>query len=239
MNGSHPAKRRRNDSIVFDGRALTQRDSEGRDRPCAGSSHTWVAPRPCPSCWADSSVSNIGATIRPAWQCRTAAGSRSGASAAESPPSASGSGQDSLDLLAYLPAVEHLPRICVHHDVESALFERRARCTVFPNARRERPPVRWIGSASEQDRIEFDRAEGLVLTGYVKDERPLMRDAACFIVPLRVASGTRLESLNAWAMGLPAVSSTIDCGGLDARVGKRMVEAYQTVLEGRQSGATA
>lgn len=281
---------------------------------------------------------------------------------------------DSLDLLAYLSAVEHLPRVCVHHNVESALLERRARAesgvrrwyirhqarlleraegkwcprmdlnvavseedrrafrdlaprarfTVFPNgvdveryapgpgdgeglvfvggttwfpnrdalaffhdeilpllhARGERPPVRWIGSASEEDRAEFGGAEGLTLTGYVEDERPLMREAACFIVPLRVGGGTRLKILNAWAMGLPVVSTTIGCEGLNARdgenilvadtaeefaeavtrvthdpalrdrlaragrevavshyswdvIGKRMVEAYQAVLEGR------
>jgi polysaccharide biosynthesis protein PslH len=33
---------------------------------------------------------------------------------------------DSLDLAAYLPALGHLPVVCVHHDVESALLRRRA-----------------------------------------------------------------------------------------------------------------
>jgi glycosyltransferase involved in cell wall biosynthesis len=88
-----------------------------------------------------------------------------------------------------------------------------------------RPQVLWIGSASPQDQTRFGRAEGLSLTGYVRDERPLMQGAACFIVPLRVGGGTRLKILNAWAMGKPVVSTSVGCEGLDARQGENILIA--------------
>jgi glycosyltransferase involved in cell wall biosynthesis len=77
-------------------------------------------------------------------------------------------------------------------------------------------PVRWIGRASaEQQRFYRDRYD-VELTGYVDDERPHMRDAACHIVPLRIGGGTRLKILNAWAMGKPVVSTSCGCEGLHA-----------------------
>lgn len=39
---------------------------------------------------------------------------------------------DSLDLCTYLPAVEHLPVVCVHHNVESRLLHRRAMAEASP-----------------------------------------------------------------------------------------------------------
>lgn len=227
---------------------------------------------------------------------------------------------DSLDLAGYLNRLVGLPRICVHHNVESVLLRRRAeaagstparsylrlqarlleederrwcpelalnvvvseddcrilraiaptaRFEVFPNGvdvehyhpaegRDEglcfvggatwfpnrdalvwfsdevlpvlhrgghRPTVTWVGKASGEDQREFGKVPGLDLTGYVEDERPIMRDAACFIVPLRVGGGTRLKILNAWAMGKAVVSTSVGCEGLDARDGENIMIA--------------
>ena len=54
------------------------------------------------------------------------------------------------------------------------------------------------------------------LTGYVADIRPYVREAACFVVPLRVGGGTRLKILNAWAMGKAVVQYSVGCEGLAA-----------------------
>ena len=43
-----------------------------------------------------------------------------------------------------------------------------------------------------------------------------MREAACFVVPLRVGGGTRLKILDAWAMGKAVVSTSVGCEGLAA-----------------------
>ena len=76
--------------------------------------------------------------------------------------------------------------------------------------------VRWIGRASPEQQVEYQERYGVELTGYVSDEKPLMREAACHVVPLRVGGGTRLKILNAWAMGKAVVSTSIGCEGLDA-----------------------
>ena len=220
---------------------------------------------------------------------------------------------DSLDLSGYLPLLESLPIVCVHHNVESQLLRRRAAvesrwlrarylhlqsrlmqreeekwadrvtCNVvcseddgrslgrisgcrnwvvvpngvdveefkpaesrghgivfvgglswFPNRDALEhyladvlPSLRhrgvsestvWVGRATEEERRAFSR-EGVTLTGYVDDVRPYMAQAACFIVPLRVGGGTRLKILAAWAAGMPVVSTSIGCEGLDARDG--------------------
>jgi len=57
----------------------------------------------------------------------------------------------------------------------------------------------------------------------VPDVRPYVRDAACYIVPLRVGGGTRLKILDAWAMGKAVVSTSIGCEGLAARDGHNLL----------------
>ena len=55
----------------------------------------------------------------------------------------------------------------------------------------------------------------IVVTGYVTDVRPLVRDASVYVVPLRVGGGTRLKVLDAMAMGKAMVSTSIGCEGLE------------------------
>lgn len=77
-------------------------------------------------------------------------------------------------------------------------------------------PVRWIGRASPEEQQHYRDRFGIELTGYVEDVRPMMRQAACHIVPLRTGGGTRLKILNSWAMGKPVVATSLGCEGLEA-----------------------
>lgn len=77
-------------------------------------------------------------------------------------------------------------------------------------------PIRWVGRASAGERQRFSQRHGIEMTGYVEDIRPLVADAACYVVPLRVGGGTRLKILDAWAMGKALVSTSIGCEGLRA-----------------------
>lgn len=86
-----------------------------------------------------------------------------------------------------------------------------------------RPRVRWVGQAPEEVRAEFRDRHGVELTGYVDDTRPLVHEAACYVVPLRVGGGTRLKILDAWAMGMAVVSTSVGCEGLDARDGENIL----------------
>ncbi|NIP78613.1 MAG: glycosyltransferase, partial [Gemmatimonadetes bacterium] len=68
-------------------------------------------------------------------------------------------------------------------------------------------PISWVGGARAGDRERY-RERGIDITGYVEDIRPIVRPAACYIVPRRVAGGsTRI--LQAWAMGKAVVSTSV------------------------------
>jgi glycosyltransferase involved in cell wall biosynthesis len=84
-------------------------------------------------------------------------------------------------------------------------------------------PVRWVGRAPDTLRREYRDRYAVELTGYVADVRPYMRDAACYVVPLRVGGGTRLKILDAWAMGKAVVSTSVGCEGLAAEDGRNIL----------------
>jgi glycosyltransferase involved in cell wall biosynthesis len=83
--------------------------------------------------------------------------------------------------------------------------------------------VRWIGRATELERRRFREQHDVELTGYVEDVRPYVRDAACYVVPLRVGGGTRVKILDAWALGKAVVSTSIGCEGLHAKDGENIL----------------
>lgn len=82
--------------------------------------------------------------------------------------------------------------------------------------------VRWVGRTTVDERRRWD-AQGIELTGYVEDVRPYVRDAACYVVPIRAGSGTRVKILDAWAMGKAVVSTSVGCEGLAARDGENIL----------------
>ena len=57
------------------------------------------------------------------------------------------------------------------------------------------------------------------VTGYVEDVRPYLTQSNVFIAPIRVGSGTRLKILAAMSMGIPVVSTSIGCEGLEVNDG--------------------
>ncbi len=63
------------------------------------------------------------------------------------------------------------------------------------------------------------------VTGYVSDPREVARDCAAFVVPLLSGSGVRVKILNAMAMGLPVVSTSVGVEGLEAEHGSSIVVA--------------
>ncbi len=52
------------------------------------------------------------------------------------------------------------------------------------------------------------------ITGYVEDPLPFYEDASMMIVPLRAGGGMRVKILNALSQGIPMVSTTIGCEGI-------------------------
>jgi len=73
------------------------------------------------------------------------------------------------------------------------------------------------------ERLVSDPAVRVV--GYVSDPRELAAACGVFVVPLRSGSGVRVKILNAMAMGLPVVSTSIGAEGLAARHGEHLLIA--------------
>jgi polysaccharide biosynthesis protein PslH len=101
---------------------------------------------------------------------------------------------------------------------------------VFPNIRRAVPEamLRIVGSNPVPRVREFARLEGISVTGFVKDVRPYMADAALAIAPLRIARGTQNKILECMAMGLPVVASPQAAGGIHATPGKHLLVSAET-----------
>lgn len=64
-----------------------------------------------------------------------------------------------------------------------------------------------------------------VFTGFVEDVRSYVDEAAAYIIPLRVGSGTRIKAFEAMALGCPVVSTTIGVEGLEVEPGRHYLAA--------------
>ena len=73
-----------------------------------------------------------------------------------------------------------------------------------------REPPAWLVQRSH---------DGVSVTGTVPDVRPWMQQAAVFVVPLGIGSGTRLKILEALACGRAVVSTSLGCQGLEVTHG--------------------
>ncbi len=69
------------------------------------------------------------------------------------------------------------------------------------------------------------RGEGIEVTGYIDDPMSYLKETAVFIVPLHAGGGMRVKILDAWAWGLPVVSTTIGAEGIDCRHGDNLLVA--------------
>ena len=67
---------------------------------------------------------------------------------------------------------------------------------------------------------------GIQVTGRVDYVRPYVRDAAVYVVPLRIGGGTRLKIFEAMAMGKAVVSTTIGAEGLPVRHDEHVMLAW-------------
>ncbi|MDQ6659832.1 MAG: glycosyltransferase, partial [Chloroflexota bacterium] len=80
-----------------------------------------------------------------------------------------------------------------------------------------RPP-RALRTLAEQH-------EGVKVHGYVADALPFWINTSLLAVPLLSGGGVRVKILEAMAMGVPVISTTIGCEGLDVRNGEHLLVA--------------
>jgi glycosyltransferase involved in cell wall biosynthesis len=99
---------------------------------------------------------------------------------------------------------------------------------VWPAIRSARPDVRFFAVGQDPPRELLALAERdpqIVVTGYVKDIREYISQAAVYVVPLRVGGGTRLKVLDAMAMGKAMVSTSLGCEGIAVTSGEHLIVA--------------
>ena len=65
--------------------------------------------------------------------------------------------------------------------------------------------------------VVAEHYEGVKLHGYVADTVPFWTHASALAVPLLSGGGVRVKILEAMAIGVPVISTTIGCEGLDVR----------------------
>jgi glycosyltransferase involved in cell wall biosynthesis len=80
-----------------------------------------------------------------------------------------------------------------------------------------RPPGEVVRLGEEDPSIE--------VTGYVEDIVPYLRESAVMVVPLRAGGGMRVKILDAFARGIPVVSTSIGCEGIAATPGEEILVA--------------
>ena len=99
---------------------------------------------------------------------------------------------------------------------------------ILPKIKAEVPGVRLniVGAKpTPAVRALAEADPAVTVTGSVPDVRDWAADCAAFIVPLRSGSGMRVKILNAMAMGLPVVSTTIGAEGIEVTDGQNILLA--------------
>ena len=87
---------------------------------------------------------------------------------------------------------------------------------VLPLIVQKHPQARLLVAGSDPPpRHTFaDPANAIELLGFVKDVQPLFSSCALFVCPIRSGSGVRVKLLEAFASGIPVVSTTLGAEGL-------------------------
>lgn len=98
---------------------------------------------------------------------------------------------------------------------------------VWPLLKRQRPGMKLliVGADPSPAMRQLGDLEGVTVTGSVPDVRPFIRGSAVMVAPLNIARGTQNKILEAMAMGVPVVTSSIAAGGVDAQAQTHLLVA--------------
>lgn len=91
---------------------------------------------------------------------------------------------------------------------------------VLPAVRERRPGfhLEMIGYCPDSVREELTRP-GLSFSGYAADLPAKLRGFRGFVAPITTGTGVKTKTLDAMAVGLPVVATTLGVSGLDVRDG--------------------
>ncbi len=125
------------------------------------------------------------------------------------------------DTLLFVGNFQHLP-----NQQALAFFWSR----VWPRVRRERPQARLliIGAQAGPGLAEAYNTNGTEFVGEVPDIREPLERYAVFVCPVLSGSGVRVKLLEAFATGIPAVSTTVGAEGLVSSRNGKILELADT-----------
>jgi polysaccharide biosynthesis protein PslH len=152
-----------------------------------------------------------------------------GVDASEFSPLAADGSQDSL---LYVGSMDY------HANINAVVWFVR---NVWPEISARYPSLRFvIVGRSPAREVQVLATDRILVTGTVDDVRPFYARACAVVAPLRVGGGTRLKILEAMAMGVPVISTTLGAEGISITPGRNilladseqaMVQAIARVLE--------
>jgi polysaccharide biosynthesis protein PslH len=89
---------------------------------------------------------------------------------------------------------------------------------VWPLLKAQRPTLklRIVGADPSPAIRRLGTLDGVLVTGSVDDVRPHVRASALMVAPLQIAHGTQNKILEAMAMGVPVLTSSVAARGVDA-----------------------
>jgi glycosyltransferase involved in cell wall biosynthesis len=98
---------------------------------------------------------------------------------------------------------------------------------IFPRIKKQIPEgeLLIVGSNPPPPIISLAEIQGVRVTGFVEDIRPYMAASSIYVVPLRLGVGIRGKILEAWAMSMAVVATSVACAGLRYQDGTNLLTA--------------
>lgn len=98
---------------------------------------------------------------------------------------------------------------------------------VWPLLKQRRPGMKLmiVGADPSPDIRQLGELPGVTVTGSVPQVQPFVQRSAAMVAPLAIARGTQNKILEAMAMGVPVITSSVAAGGVDAVPGEHLLVA--------------
>lgn len=98
---------------------------------------------------------------------------------------------------------------------------------IFPLVKNVIPDVKFyvVGNHPPKNIMKLASKDDIIVTGQVEDVRPYFDKSAVFVCPLRSGSGMQTKILEAMAMGVPVVTTSIGATALEAVDGRDIIVA--------------
>jgi glycosyltransferase involved in cell wall biosynthesis len=96
---------------------------------------------------------------------------------------------------------------------------------VFPLVRKKLPDVRFVVVGKQPPKALNYLGNNVITTGYVENTDSYWNGTRIFVVPLHAGGGMRVKILEAWARGVPVISTTIGGEGISYSAGEDILIA--------------